>query len=92
MMKNGNGAVERTTDEMHGKDEDFRGNAYGHILKNGMEILRRLASVATIAEQKKLVLLMLKMIETDVVREYNTLNIWISQVMYVLDERVKVLC
>ena len=83
------GAVERTTDEMHGKDEDFRGNAYGHILKNGMEILRRLASVATIAEQKKLVLLMLKLIETDVVREYNTLNNWISQVMYVLDERVK---
>ena len=54
------GAVERTTDEMHGKDEDFRGNAYGHIIKNGMEILRRLASAATIAEQKKLVLLMLK--------------------------------
>lgn len=54
------GAVERTTDEMHGKDEDFRGNAYGHIIKNGMEILRRLASAATIAEQKKLILLMLK--------------------------------
>ena len=54
------GTVERTTDEMHGKDEDFRGNAYGHIIKNGMEILRRLASAATIAEQKKLVLLMLK--------------------------------
>ena len=54
------GAVERTTDEMHGKDEDFRGNAYGHIIKKGMEILRRLASVATIAEQKKLILLMLK--------------------------------
>ena len=83
-------AVDRTISSMQGKDDDFSGNAYGHTLENGMEILCRLVSTATITEQKKLVTLMLKLIEADVVRTYQVLNRWIEQVMRVFDERVKI--
>ena len=46
--------------------------------------------MANITEQKKLVVLMIKIIDADVVRRFRVLNDWIRQVMNVLDERVKI--
>lgn len=83
-------AVDITVGNIQEKADSIFGTAYEHILLNGLEILRRFASIANITEQKKLVVLMIKIIDADVVRRFRVLNDWIRQVMNVLDERVKI--
>ena len=79
-----------TVGNIQEKADSIFGTAYEHILLNGLEILSRFASIANITEQKKLVVLMIKIIDADVVRRFRVLNDWIRQVMNVLDERVKI--
>lgn len=83
-------AVDITVGNIQEKADSIFGTAYEHILLNGLEILSRFASIANITEQKKLVVLMIKIIDADVVRRFRVLNDWIRQVMNVLDERVKI--
>ena len=83
-------SVDITVGNIQEKADSIFGTAYEHILLNGLEILRRFASIANITEQKKLVVLMIKIIDADVVRRFRVLNDWIRQVMNVLDERVKI--
>ena len=66
-----------------------RGNAYTHLLNNGLEILRRLVSVASLVQQKKLLTLMCKLIDTDIVREYRVMDKWIYQILCIIDENIK---
>lgn len=66
-----------------------RGNAYTHLLNNGLEILRRLVSVASLVQQKKLLTLMCKLIDTDIVREYRVMDKWIHQILCIIDENIK---
>ena len=66
-----------------------RGNAYTHLLNNGLEILRRLVSVASLIQQKKLLTLMCKLIDTDIVREYRVMDKWIHQILCIIDENIK---
>lgn len=66
-----------------------RGNAYTHLLNNGLEILRRLVSVASLVQQKKLLTLMCKLIDTDIVHEYRVMDKWIHQVLCIIDEKIK---
>lgn len=66
-----------------------RGNAYTHLLNNGLEILRRLVSVASLVQQKKLLTLMRKLIDTDIVREYRVMDKWIYQILCIIDENIK---
>lgn len=66
-----------------------RGNAYTHLLNNGLEILRRLVSVASLVQQKKLLTLMCKLIDTDIVREYRGMDKWIYQILCIIDENIK---
>lgn len=66
-----------------------RGNAYTHVLMNGLEILRRFVSVSSFIQQKKLVMLMCKLIDADIVHEIRVMDEWIKQVMGVIDEKIK---
>ena len=61
-------AVDITVGNIQEKADSIFGTAYEHILLNGLEILSRFASIANITEQKKLVVLMIKIIDADVVR------------------------
>lgn len=61
--------------------KDCHGNAYGHVLLNGLEILKRLSSTANVIDQKKLIDLMCKLLDADIVKEYQVLNKWISHIM-----------
>lgn len=69
--------------------EQHNRNAYGHILANGLEILKRLASTTNIVGQKKLICLMCRLIDTDIVKEYGVLNNWIGHIMHITEDRVK---
>lgn len=66
-----------------------RGNAYTHLLNNGLEILRRLVSVSSLVQQKKLLTLMCKLIDTDIVHEYRVMDKWIHQILCIIDENIK---
>ena len=66
-----------------------KGNAYAHLLKNALEILRRLVSTTSIIQQKKIMTLMCKLIDTDVMQEVGVMDKWISQVLKVVDEKIK---
>ncbi|MBQ9609870.1 MAG: hypothetical protein IJV15_10570 [Lachnospiraceae bacterium] len=65
------------------------GNVYNHILSNGLELLKRLVSLANLSNQKKIIGLLCKMIDYDAVSEYRVINGWMNQVMRSLDDRVK---
>ena len=80
---NGNIGSMGTTNRNQGE------SAYGHILSNGLEILGRLASTVNVVGQKKLIGLMCRLIDTDVVKEYRVLDGWIRQVMKVTEDRAK---
>lgn len=82
-------AVDGNIGSMQAFANQHMGNAYGHILMNGLEILQRLSVTTNMAGQKKLISLMCKLIDTDVVKEYRVLDKWISQIMHVTDDRVK---
>ena len=66
-----------------------RGNSYTHLFNNGLEILKRLVSVSTIVQQKRIISLMCKMIDSNIILEYRVMDKWISQVLGVVDEKVK---
>ena len=70
-------------------NKNCHGNAYGHVLLNGLEILKRLSSIANVIDQKKLIDLMCKLLDADIVKEYQVLNKWISHIMKVTEDRVK---
>ena len=82
-------AVDRAVTGIQTTNGRLQGNAYNHILSNGLEILRRMLSVTNIRGQKKLINLMCKLMDADVVQEYQVLNKWIRQIMYVTEDRVK---
>lgn len=67
-------AVDITVGNIQEKADSIFGTAYEHILLNGLEILSRFASIANITEQKKLVVLMIKIIDADVVRRYSSVK------------------
>lgn len=56
-----------------------RGNAYTHLLSNGLEILRRFASVTSVVQQKKMITLMCKLIDSNIVHGYKVLDTWINR-------------
>ena len=64
-------------------------NAYGHVILNGLEIVKRLASIVGISEQKKILALLCRLVENNIPREYGTLRKWTVQVMHVVDDRAK---
>ena len=70
-------------------DRRHGGNAYTHVLSNGLEILKRLGSVTGFSAQKKLLLLACRLIESGIVKEYRVLNKWLRHVMKITDEQVK---
>lgn len=70
-------------------DRRHGGNAYTHVLSNGLEILKRLGSVAGFSAQKKLLLLACRLIESGIVKEYRVLNRWLRHIMNITDEQVK---
>lgn len=74
---------------IQGMDRHQHGNAYDHILLNGLEILKRLSSTANVIEQKKLINLMCRIIDMDVVNENRVLDKWIRHIMNVTEDRVK---
>lgn len=74
---------------IQGMDRQQHGNAYDHILLNGLEILKRLSSTANVIEQKKLINLMCRIIDMDVVNENRVLDKWIRHIMNVTEDRVK---
>lgn len=73
-------------------DSNNHGNAYGHVLSNGLFVLQRLSSVADREQQKKLIDLMCKLIDKDVVKEPRILDKWIIDVLKATDEHVKAEC
>lgn len=64
-------------------------NTYGHVILNGLEIVKRLASIVGISEQKKILALLCRLVENNIPREYGTLRKWTVQVMHVVDDRAK---
>lgn len=66
-----------------------RGNAYAHLLKNGLEILCRLVSAASAIQQRKIMMLMCKLIDADIMQELRVMDRWITQVLGVVDEKIK---
>ena len=52
-----------------------RGNAYTHLLNNGLEILRRLVSVSSLVQQKKLLTLMAYLKNTNMIKMVILLNL-----------------
>ena len=81
-------AVNEDITKLQMADETHYGDAYSHILLNGIEILRRLASVVNLNGQKKLIDLMCRLIDVDVM-EHQDLDKWTRQIMSVTEERVK---
>lgn len=82
-------AVSRNLEFVQNQPERMEGNAYGHTIINGLEILKRLASIVGIPEQKKLLSLMCNLIEHNTVNEFGMLSEWTKQVMSVIDDRAK---
>lgn len=82
-------AVNENIGSIQGISKRYHGDAYDHILSNGLEILKRLSSTTNLLGQKKLIRLMCKLIDTDIVKEYQVLDKWIRHIMYITEDRVK---
>lgn len=80
-------SIEKNIESMHVNSK--RGNVYSHLLKNGLEILKRFVSVASLTQQKKLLTLMCKLIDANLMQEYRVMDMWIAQVLGVVNEKTK---
>lgn len=85
-------AVDDDVDIVMSLPESQHGNAYSHILDNGIFLLQYLSCVVDRSRQKRLLDLMCKVIDADVVKGPRVLNRWISDIMKVTDEHAKAEC